>query len=84
MPLGRAGSDYSMVLANLIGGFIVILVGVNLMPTVADQVVAAQNNGNITGASDAIIGLTTVFFALGIMSAGVSLAIGGLRSAGLV
>jgi len=70
-------------LGNLIGGFIVILVGVNLIPTVADQVVAAQN-GNVTGASSTILGLTTLFFALGIMAAGISLAVGGLRNAGLV
>jgi len=72
-----------MVLANLIGGFIVILVGVNLMPTVADQVVAAQG-GNVTGAASTVLGLTTIFFALGIMAAGVSLAVGGLRNAGLI
>lgn len=72
-----------MTLGNLIGGFIVILVGVNLMPTVANQVTAAQS-GNVTGASSAILGLTIVFFALGIMSAGVSLAVVGLRNAGLV
>lgn len=70
-------------LANLIGGFVVILIGVNLLPTVADQVVAAQA-GNVTGAADTIVGLTTIFYALGIMSAGVGLAVGGLRSAGLV
>lgn len=72
-----------MTLGNLIGGFIVILVGVNLMPTVANQVTAAQT-GNVTGAASAILGLTIVFFALGIMSAGVSLAVVGLRNAGLV
>ena len=72
-----------MTLGNLIGGFIVILVGVNLMPTVANQVTAAQS-GNVTGAASAILGLTIVFFALGIMSAGVSLAVVGLRNAGLV
>lgn len=72
-----------MTLGNMIGGFIVILVGVNLLPTVADQVYAAQA-GNVTGAADAIVGLTTVFFALSIMSAGVSTAVVGLRNAGLV
>jgi len=70
-------------LSNLIGGFIVIVVGVNLIPTVADQVVSAQA-GNVTGASSTILGLTPLFFALGIMAAGISLAVGGLRSAGLV
>ena len=70
-------------LGNLIGGFIVILIGVNLIPTVANQVVAAQA-GNVTGAASTILGLVTVFYALGIMSAGVGLAVNGLRQAGLV
>ena len=41
-------------LGNLIGGFIVIIVGVSLMPTVADQVKAAQT-GNVTGAASTIL-----------------------------
>ena len=76
------GDDNKM-LGNLLGGFIVVLVGVNLIPTIADQIALAQN-GNVTGASATILDLTTIFFALGIMSAGVSLAVGGLRNAGLV
>ena len=76
-------------LGNLLGGFIVVLVGVNLIPTIADSIWTATNGandsgGNITGASASILDLTTIFFALGIMSAGVSLAVGGLRNAGLV
>ena len=70
-------------LGNLIGGFIVIIIGVNLIGTVADEVVSAQN-GNVIGAASTILGLTPLFFALGIMSAGVALAVGGLRNAGLV
>jgi len=70
-------------LGNLIGGFIVILVGVTLIPTVADQVEAAQG-GNVTGAASDILDLSTIFFALGIISAGVALAVSGLRQAGLV
>jgi len=70
-------------LGNLVGGFIVIIIGVNLIGTVADEVVAAQD-GNVTGAASTILGLTPLFFALGIMSAGVALAVGGLRNAGLV
>lgn len=72
-----------MTLGNLIGGFIVILVGTNLMPTVANQVVAAQG-GNVTGAASTILGLTTIFYALGIMASAVSLAVSSLRNAGLV
>ncbi len=70
-------------LGNLIGGFIVIIIGVNLIGTVADEVSVAQN-GNVTGAASTILGLTPLFFALGIMSAGVALAVNGLRNAGLV
>ncbi len=70
-------------LGNLIGGFIVIIIGVNLIGTIADEVNSAQA-GNVTGAASTILGLTPLFFALGIMSAGVALAVGGLRNAGLV
>ncbi len=70
-------------LGNLIGGFIVIIIGVNLIGTVANEVTAAQA-GNVTGAASTILGLTPLFFALGIMSVGVALAVGGLRNAGLV
>ena len=70
-------------LGNLIGGFIVIIIGVNLIGTVADQVYAAQS-GNVTGAADTVLGLTPLFFALGIMSAGVALTVGGLRNAGVM
>ena len=77
-------------LGNLLGGFIVILVGMNLMPTVADQIEAARTGQytdggtNITGASGTIVGLVPLFYALGIMSAGVALCVGGLRNAGVM
>jgi hypothetical protein len=70
-------------LGNLLGGFIVIIVGVNLIGTVADQVDIATS-GNVTGASATILNLTPLFFALGIMSAGVALTVGGLRNAGVM
>lgn len=70
-------------LGNLLGGFIVIIVGVNLIGPVADAVVAAQG-GNVTGAASTILGLTTLFFALGIASAGIAIAAIGLRQSGLL
>jgi len=70
-------------LGNLIGGFIVIIVGVSLIPTVADEVEAART-GNVTGAASTILNLSTLFFALGIMSAGVAIAAQGLRAAGML
>ena len=78
-------------LGNLIGGFITIVVGVNLIGPIADSVFNARYSNttslaasNLTGAALTILNLTPLFFALGIMSAGVALAVGGLRNAGLV
>lgn len=73
----------NMALGRLLEGFITILIGVNLIPSVADQVVAAQS-GNVTGAASTILGLVTLFFALGIMVAGVNIAVGGLQDVGLI
>ena len=70
-------------LGNLIGGFVVIIIGVTLLPTVADKVEEAQD-GNVTGASSTILDLTTIFFALGVTSAGIAIAAQGLRAAGLL
>ena len=70
-------------LGNIIGGFIVIIVGVTLLPTIADNIEAAQD-GNVTGASATILDLTTIFFALGIASAGIAIAAQGLRAAGML
>ena len=66
-------------LGNLIVGFIVIVVGTSLAPTVADQVVAAQG-GNVTGAASTILGLTTLFYSLAIASAAINIALAGLRN----
>ena len=71
-------------LGNLIGGFIVILVGTSLAPTVAQQVGTAQADGNITGASDTLIGLTTLFYCLAIATAAIGLAAVGLRNSGMI
>lgn len=78
-------------LGNLLGGFIVVLVGVNLIGTLADEVQSAtieQTNTskvtNVTGISSTVLSLTIIFFALGVMSAGVSLAVQGLKNAGVL
>ena len=72
-----------MVLGNMIGGFITIIVGVNLIPTVADQVEAAKT-GNVTGAAATLLDLTTLFFALSIMATAISTGVSPLRESGLV
>lgn len=72
-----------MALGRLLEGFITILIGVNLIGPVADQVFLA-NQGNVTGAASTILSLVTLFFALGIMVAGVNIAVGGLQDVGLI
>jgi len=80
-------------LGNLVGGFVVILVGVTLAPTVADEVAVAQQNGsgvvggigaNISGASSTIIGLTTLFYSLAIATVAMGMSVAGLRQGGLM
>ena len=64
-------------LGNIIGGFIVILVGTSLLPTVAQQVGTAQADGNVSGASDTLVGLTTLFFSLAIATSAIGIAAQG-------
>ena len=75
-------------LASMIGGFIIILVGVTLAPVIANSVVDTTDNPtgleNLTGATATIVGLVTLFYCLGVMTAGVGVAVQGLKQAGLV
>ena len=79
-------------LGNLIGGFIVILIGVTLAPTVANAIELGQLNEsggtdgaiNITGSSATILSLTTLFYCLAVATTGIGLAVTGLRRGGLM
>jgi len=80
-------------LGNLIAGFIVIIVGMAIAPTVANEVAGARQNAsgdvggsgvNITGASSTILALVTLFYVLGIAAAAIGIATLGLRNAGLM
>ena len=79
-------------LGNLIGTFIIILIGVTLAPVIADEVFIAKsdtadgtaNAGNISGSSGTILGLVTLFFVLGVTSAAIGAAVMGLRQGGLM
>lgn len=70
-------------LGNILYGFIIIVVGVNLAPTVANQVAAAQANTNFSSTDTTLLGLVTTFYVLAVMSVGISILATGLRSAGL-
>jgi len=80
-------------LSNIIGGFLIIVIGVNLLPIVANSVAYAktvnitggtEGTPTLSGAGAAMIDLVTLFFAMGIMVAAVATVISGLRGAGLV
>jgi xanthine/uracil permease len=77
-------------LGNIISGFIVILVGVTLAPTVANEVQGARYNQtgdatpNMSSSSSTILGLTVLFYNLSIASTAIGIAAQGLRNSGLM
>jgi hypothetical protein len=70
-------------LGNLLGGFIVILIGVQLLPIVAQQVQLAKDNISSTTV-DNLLDLITIFYTLGIVTSAISLTVSGLRQSGLI
>jgi len=73
-------------LAGLILGFIVIVVGANLLTFTADQIYQYGNasSSNVTGTSFTMLTMIPIFFALGVMSGGVAICIISLRNAGIM
>ena len=79
-------------LGNLIGGFIVILIGAVLAPSVANAIELGQLNEsggtdgaiNITGSNATILSLTTLFYCLAVATSGIGLAVVGLKRSGLM
>ena len=78
-------------LANILGGFITIVVATALMPIVANNVYYVTHNTtggtksvNITGASLTILNLTTLFFAMAIMATGISITVQALKQSGIM
>ena len=75
-------------IANLIGGFIAILVGVSLIGPVATEVNSAAASGTNLSTNTAwgatVLKLVPGFFALGILGIGVAVTYTSLRQAGIV
>lgn len=80
-------------LGNIIGGFIVILVGVTLAPTIANEVASVRQNSsgvlggagvNVTGAASTILGLTVLFYNLSVAATAIGMAVQGLKNSGLM
>ena len=75
-------------IANLIGGFVSILIGVSLVGPISDQVnTAAITGGALANASSwgaTVLKMVPGFFALGIMGIGIAVTYASLRQAGIV
>ena len=79
-------------IANLIGGFVAILIGVSLIGPISDQVGMDSIYGcgtksylnNISSWGGTVCRLVPGFFALGIMGIGVAVTYSSLRQAGVV
>jgi hypothetical protein len=75
-------------IANLIGGFVSILIGVSLVGPVASEVDSASNASSslaqTTGWGATVLRLVPGFFALGILGIGIAVTYSSLRQAGIV
>jgi len=75
-------------IANLIGGFVTILIGVSLIGPISTEVnTAAITNGALYNASNwgaTVLNLVPGFFALGLLGVGVAITYASLRQAGIV
>ena len=67
-----------------IGGFVAILIGVSLVPQIANQVNEVSASQNITGSSAGILKAVPALFALAIVGIVLAVVYSSLRSAGLV
>ena len=89
-------SGWNLPLGNLIGGFIVILVGASLAPEVVKQLntaCSAEYLGNITtsssqmlcsGASGTLISITGILFVIVVMASAIGIISQGLRNSGVM
>jgi len=76
-----------MALGRMITGFITVIVGASLVPTLVTVINASttelSSNGT-QGSASSLLELTILFFALGVMIAGVGTSVSGLVEYGLV
>jgi hypothetical protein len=73
-------------IANLIGGFVAIIIGVSLIGPVADVVntAAAGDLGTVSSWGASVLKLVPGFFAIGILGIGIAVTYSSLRQAGVV
>jgi uncharacterized protein YacL len=73
-------SFWDLPLGRIIGGFIIILISVSLMPTISEQVNLLVIETNMTGASETLLSSIPLFFGLVIAVTAVVIAISSLRN----
>ena len=75
-------------IANLIGGFVSILVGVSLIGPIASEVQAVSQSGyalaNASSWGATVLRLVPGFFALGVLGIGLAVTYASLRQAGVL
>jgi len=75
-------------IANLIGGFVSILIGVSLIGPIASEVDSATNTTSSLAAVSSwgatVLQMVPGFFALGILGIGIAVTYSSLRQAGIV
>jgi len=75
-------------IANLIGGFVSILIGVSLIGPIATEVnTVAVTNGALYNSSSwgaTVLKMVPGFFSLGILGIGIAITYSSLRQAGIV
>ncbi len=75
-------------IANLIGGFVSILIGVSLIGPIATEVDSASNSSaaltTVSSWGSTVLQMVPGFFALGILGIGIAVTYSSLRQAGIV
>ena len=80
------GSGLGLI-GTIIGAFVVILIGISILPVITKQVQVVSNSVNSTENSqvaNTVFGLVPVFFVIAIATAAIAIVAGALRSSGLV
>lgn len=75
-------------IANIIGGFVTILIGVSLIGPISTEVNGASNSATplfaVSSWGATVLNLVPGFFALGLLGVGVAITYASLRQAGVV
>jgi quinol-cytochrome oxidoreductase complex cytochrome b subunit len=68
-------------IGKIIGGAVVVLVGISVVPTIAKEISKINNETNMTATAATITGLAPFVFGLGVLAVGIAIALTGLRQA---